>query len=368
MSKKVIAILSVLKPVDDTRNFEKIARSIGNTNKYDINIIGFSTKNICQHPNISFYPLFSFRRMSIKRLSAPITIFRKIIKLKPELIIVTCAELLAVIYLYKILFGCKIIYDIQENYYRNIIFTNVYPALIKYPLALSIRLIEQLGRPFINQYFLAEKIYAEQLSFTKGKSLILENKAVIPESIQMIWPKKNDTITFVYSGTIAEHYGIFEAIEFIKKIHAINQNVEFSIIGFAPDLRIYKKITTQTKDYSFIKIIGGDKLVPHDQVINEMLIANFCLLPYQTNRSTAGRIPTKLYECLVLEIPVIISSNDVWNDLVSINNAGVIHDFSGTHIPENIFKKVNYYGNNLSSNYLWKNEETKLVNTIEKLF
>ena len=52
MTKKVIAIISVLKPVDDTRNYEKVAASISNTNKYDINIIGFSANKKPANPNI----------------------------------------------------------------------------------------------------------------------------------------------------------------------------------------------------------------------------------------------------------------------------------------------------------------------------
>ncbi|MCK5102291.1 MAG: glycosyltransferase, partial [Cyclobacteriaceae bacterium] len=83
MTKKVIAIISVLKPVDDTRNFEKIARSLSNTNKYDINIIGFSTINIPSYPNIAFHPIFNLKRTSIKRLGVPVIIYKKLLKLKP---------------------------------------------------------------------------------------------------------------------------------------------------------------------------------------------------------------------------------------------------------------------------------------------
>jgi hypothetical protein len=63
MSKKVVAILSVLKPVDDTRNLEKIASSLGNTNKYDINIIGFEAKNLPDVQNITCHPIIQFRQI-----------------------------------------------------------------------------------------------------------------------------------------------------------------------------------------------------------------------------------------------------------------------------------------------------------------
>ena len=123
MTKKVIAIVSVLKPVDDTRNYEKVAVTISNTNKYDINIIGFLSKKNPTSPNTNFFPVFSFPRLSLERFLAPLKVYNILLKLKPELIIVTCAELLIVtcaellvdIFLYKILFGCKIIYDVQEN-------------------------------------------------------------------------------------------------------------------------------------------------------------------------------------------------------------------------------------------------------------
>jgi hypothetical protein len=35
-------LTSILKPVDDTRMFEKFGVSLGQTNKYDVNIIGFA--------------------------------------------------------------------------------------------------------------------------------------------------------------------------------------------------------------------------------------------------------------------------------------------------------------------------------------
>jgi glycosyltransferase involved in cell wall biosynthesis len=260
-----------------------------------------------------------------------------------------------------------VIYDIQENYYRNIIHTNVYPAYVKYPLAFFIRLKERLGTAFIDKYFLAEKIYYEQLSFTKDKAIILENKAVVPANIQHIRPVNRRITKFIYSGTIAEHYGIFDAIEFMKHIHKRYQNVELKIIGYAPDHRIYSKLLSYIEGINYIYITGGNSLVPHDQILKAMILSDFCLLPYQNSKSTEGRIPTKLYECLSLEIPVIASPDQAWNELVRKNNAGLIHDFKSPSIPETIFNPDDFYGHKSSGDYLWKNEAPKLIKAIEDL-
>ena len=100
MANPIIVVASVLKPVDDVRLYEKFALSLGQTNKYDINIIGFSTKNTPSQSNIKYYPIFKFRRMSIHRVLAPINYWICLRKLQPDLIIVTTAELLPVSCIY----------------------------------------------------------------------------------------------------------------------------------------------------------------------------------------------------------------------------------------------------------------------------
>lgn len=367
MTKKVIAIISVLKPVDDTRNFEKIAKSLGNTNKYDINIIGFSIKNIPSSQNITFHSVLNFKRNSLKRLLAPITVYKKLLKLNPELIIVTTAELLIVGILYKTLFGAKIIYDIQENYYRNIVYTNSYPALLKYPIALMVRAVELVSSLFIDQCIVAEKVYPGQMKYLSSKAEIIENKAIIPDLVKNMKRVKSNNLVFVYSGTIAEHYGIFDAIDFIINLKAVINHISFIIIGYAAQEKTYKRLQRLTKNLDYIKIIGGDRLVPHNKVLVEMQGADFCLLPYQHNKSTEGRIPTKLYECLAMEKPVIITSNPDWNSIVQSNNAGIIHDFKSENhsLSHHFFEK--YYGNNLSSQYLWENSSNKLLETVQKI-
>jgi glycosyltransferase involved in cell wall biosynthesis len=363
----VIVLASVLKPVDDTRNFEKIATSISNTNKYEINIIGFCPKILPTKTNIIFHPIFKFHRLSFKRLIAPIKTFQILLKLKPELIIVTTPELLSVMCVIKILFGCKIIYDVQENYYRNILFTGVYSVLVKFPLAIWIRWSEWLSKPFIDQYLLAEKVYKEQLRFAKNKSEILENKALIPLTKLQRADQKKDVTTFIYTGTIASHYGIFEAINFIRRIFIINSAVELIIIGYAPSKKIYKKVLFKIKDLNYIKIVGGDKLVPHCQILKELINADFCLMPYHKNKSSEGRIPTKLYECLALEKPVIITPNDAWNQIVDENQAGIIYDFNSKSIPDSVIKPPSFYGKNLSKKYVWDSEESKLLALINNM-
>ncbi|MCG8305872.1 MAG: glycosyltransferase [Cytophagales bacterium] len=367
MTRHVIAIISVLKPIDDTRNYEKIARTISNTNKYEINIIGFSAKKNPTHPNITFHPLFRFGRTGIARLGASFKIFKKLLKVKPEIVMVTCAELLIVSIVYKILFGSKIIYDIQENYYRNIAYTNVYPPLVKYPVAMLTRAVELVSCRFADRCFLAEKVYRRQLRFAASKSAVIENKALIPPVGFPAKKTSGKTLTFLYCGTIAEHYGVFEAIGFVARLKASLRSAKLIIAGYSAHVRTYQKLRAEIAGMDFIQLIGGDHLVPHSQILNELNRADFCLLPYRKSKSTEGRIPTKLFECLAMEKPIIISPNPAWDSIVKKNNAGIIHDFSQLEdFPEEMLNK-RFYGNDLSGAYRWENNSELLRSEIQRV-
>ncbi len=115
MAKFKILLASVLKTVDDTRMYEKIGMALAKIDKAEIHIVGFASNNVSSYDNIEFHGIFNFNRLSPKRLLASWKLWRLLLKLKPEVIIVNTHELLIVITLYRILFGCKLLYDIPEN-------------------------------------------------------------------------------------------------------------------------------------------------------------------------------------------------------------------------------------------------------------
>lgn len=367
MNKKVIAIISVLKPVDDPRNYEKIATSLGNTNKYDINIIGFKSKNIPASPCVTIHPEFSFRRKSFKRLAAPFKIGEKLIKLKPELVIVTCAELLVVTCLYKILFGCRIIYDVQENYFRNFLYSGAYSRLLKYPVAVLVRLLEYATAPLIDQFFLAEHIYARQLHFIGKRFIVLENKALLPEGFKKASKPQSEQYRFLYCGTITRHYGALEAITFYKNLQKLFPEATLTIIGHAPEPRFFSEVRNAATNYPGIFLLGDGGIIPHSEILKEMSSTDFVLLPYHSGPNVEGRIPTKLYECLAHEIPVIIPENASWSYLILENNAGIMHDFKGKIQPELIesIRTYSFFEKQTTDSFLWASIENELLTNIQ---
>ena len=55
MKKQRIVLASVLKPVDDTRMFEKIGKSLSDNPDFEIFIIGYPSKQPPNDPEITFF-------------------------------------------------------------------------------------------------------------------------------------------------------------------------------------------------------------------------------------------------------------------------------------------------------------------------
>ncbi|MDN4164113.1 glycosyltransferase [Cytophagales bacterium LB-30] len=327
MGSKKILIGSVLKPVDDTRSYEKIGMTLAQQPDCEITIVGYHSQKKAQTiQQIHLIPLFQFPRISLKRLFAPLKFFRTLLKVKPDIIIVTTYELLIVSCAFRIIFGSRIYYDVQENYALNVWHSDTLPFLLKPILYTYIRAIEYSTRPFIKGYLLAEACYKSQCGFIGAHHFLAENKYAGPV-ISRTKKEDNSPTHLLYSGTIAESYGVFEAINFAS---ALNKFLPCSltIIGYSSSSTTLDKIKQKIDNQSFITLIGGDHLVPHTQIIETISSADFGLIPYRNNPSTNTCIPTKLYEYLALQLPIICMPNPLWQALIQRHQAGIIHDFA----------------------------------------
>jgi glycosyltransferase involved in cell wall biosynthesis len=303
--------------------FEKIGATIADSNQFDVTIIGYPSSEQPTHVNIDFRPLYPFGRFSLKRLLAPWKVFQMINKVKPELIIINTPELLLVAFLNRIFYGRKIIYDVLENYYSTIRFTPAFPWLIRVVLAPWVRFIEVVSRAFVNEYFLAEKGYENELGFARPYTII-ENK--FPQAIALKYMSSRNKAysKLIFTGTLAPTTGVMEAIHLCKRLHEIDSTFTLSVVGYCALPDFLNQIKAAISGADFIKLTGGDTLVPHSKILSEIANSDTGIIIYSVNPSTESSIPTKLYEYLAMKLPVVISHNEQSHQLVERFNAGII--------------------------------------------
>jgi len=371
--KPKILIASVLKPVHDIRAFYKIGCSLAQTNKYDVNIIGFDSKKVSAHKNITTYPIYNFKRLSWKRLLAPFKLLKILIKVKPEIIIANTPEILKVIYVYKILFGAKLIYDIQENYTLNLRHGSDFPTFIKPLLLLNLYLTERISKYFVDCYFLAESIYKSQLKFLRNQQfIILENKVLRPathKNRKSVLITKYSPIRFIITGTLGASYGTLEGIAFYLSLKKLRPDSTLKIIGFAPNSNYLRKISDYARSHESIEVISQDKPIEHARIIAAIKESDVALLPYNINDNLKDRIPTKLYEYMAYQLPMIIPNNAKWLNLIAPYPAGIAVDFTTQNVEPVLrnLEKTSFYNSIPDISIYWDVEEKKLLNTIISL-
>ncbi len=367
MKKRRIVLASLLKPVNDTRMYEKMGASLARSANHEVYLIGYPSSLPINDLNIHFYSLPRFKRISLGRWWSRLKVLLFTIKVKPELFIVTTHELLIVAIVIRILFGTKIIYDIQENYWKNIIYTHAFPKPLRIVVASLVRLKEWITSPFYAQFLLAEKCYSEELGFLRNKYLIVENKCLIPPGFHR--KPAEDFIQLIFTGTLAESTGVLQAIDLAKKLFALEPKIRLTIVGHCLQLDVLQKIEQAVLQNPFISLVGGNKLVPHPVIMNAISTSNFGIIYYPPSPHTQNKNPTKLFEYLACQLPILLQNKKKWVAMCAPCHAAVPIDFDQIDI-ESILQQItskDFYSKE-PVDVSWQIEQEKLINLINHIF
>jgi glycosyltransferase involved in cell wall biosynthesis len=370
MSQHKIIIASVLKPLKDPRAYYRFGHSLRETNKYQINIIGFSSKKAPDEKNISFYSIFTKKRKHVSRFFSGLKLIGQIKKVKPKIIILSSWELLPAAVIGKIIFGGKLVYDVQENHISNIQY-NRSTSLWKKAVAKGlIGFFETISRPLISYFLLAEQCYVKELpDFTPY--LVLENKFYgNPVHINREVRLDKNVVKFLISGTITEVYGIVDAIEWFKIVHQGLPNIHLNIIGHCPLPEYEEKIIKACEGIEAISLTLSEQAVPYAEILEAYAQSDVILMPYHQLPSIKDKIPSKLYESLALGKPYLISPNANWQALTEKYNSGLSIEFRDLeNAAKNLafFLQGTYYRNLPGHEILWKSDEGKFLELMERL-
>lgn len=367
MKKRRIVLASILKPVDDTRMFEKIGASLSKVHDYEIFVIGYPSTGASKNlQNINQLPLKSFKRISLGRVYAAWQIMKMVYKVKPELLIVNTHELLIVGILNRIFFGTRIIYDIRENYWQNILHTKAFPTPFRPLLAAWVRLKEKATAPLFHGFFLAEKTYAKELGFLGNRHVVLENKMAVPDGFKR--STQGEKIRLLFSGTLAESTGVFEAINLAKKLHQVDSKTELTIIGFCGLPSTLSEIKKEIAGLPFITLIGGDRLVPHNKILVAIASTDFGIICYPPSHHIENRIPTKLYEYLACRLPILLQKQESWVEICKPYQAALEVDFLNIQPTEllDLMASTSFYISD-PDNVTWASEEPRLLKKVSDI-
>jgi glycosyltransferase involved in cell wall biosynthesis len=367
IKKRRIVIASVLKPVDDPRMFEKIGMSL--SRQYKVHIFGTSATNSVDSEDIFFHPIAKYDRLNLKRLLTPIRILKSILNLKPSVVIICTHELLWMVLVARVFTGCRVVYDIRENYYRNILHTTAFPPIIRVFVALYVRIKEWITSPIADRFFLAEAGYAREISFADGRSIILENKLKkIDVTTSKKWSAGDGNFHLLFSGTLAPSTGVFVAIQLAKALHTADEKIRLHIVGFSPMHSVRHEITKEIAGCSYIHFFEYAQPVPHTEILRAIQHADMGIIAYPPNLSTKNTIPTKLFEYLGYALPILLINHPVWVKMCAPYPAAIAFDASNVDAKNLLdsIRNTRFYEKHVDDIF-WESEEKKLLQSISLL-
>lgn len=366
--KTVIA--SVLKPVDDTRMYEKIGLSMHQTNRYEINIIGFVSKNLPCTEGIHFYPAFSMKRSSLKRFIATFKLLRLFIRIKPTLIIISTYEIIPAAWLYKqIRQGCKLIYDVRENYALNVM-SNGNGSLKSKWCASIIRWLETRLQAHVLLNILAEKSYANETNYFSEFEFILNKMKRMKYYDRTDTPVKLniECLKLVFSGTISLDYGVQQAIHFVNKMIQILPNITITFIGHVPNIELLTKLVSiHGKHFNFII---DNFPIPHERILQEIEKADMGIVAHQPTISIRNCFPTRIYEFMAMRKPFLLQNHTLWTGYCNQWDCCIPLDFNqfdAHQIAEQISRRT-FYKKGIPDDIYWDQEEVKLLKVLDSIF
>lgn len=387
-------LASVLKPVDDTRMHGKFAQALLAWPRAEVHVAGRASGRagppLPGQPDnrLRQHPIFQGTRLSLGRLAAQWRYWQLLRTIRPHLVIVHAPELLPLTLLWQALGrGRKFAYDIRENYALNVATQQVYHGWVKRTLTAGLRWLEGLAAGRATAVLLAEASYADELPFLgalpPGRVAVLENKyqptqaEALPTAARPL-PSPAKPIQLLFSGTISELNGVYEAIALAEALHQVwPGGAALRIVGFCqqPALlaamrKALKQLATTTP--GLVTLIGGAELVPHTRIVAEMQWAHVGLLPYRPHPSTWRCRPTKLFEYLAHGLPVLVPDNPLWLSIVQTYGAGLAVDFAhpaqvAARVAAALATTQFYPAGVPADEVLWAGEGKKLRHLLETL-
>lgn len=377
-----ILLASVLKPLDDTRMLGKFGRTLAGRPGTVVHVAGRQAPTPASLPdNLRTHALLEGTRLSLARLGAQGRYWRLLRELQPQVVFVHAPELLPLTVLWQTLGrGRCFVYDVRENYALNIQTQAVYPRWARGLLAGLVRGLETLAARRAAAVLLAERSYAEELPFAHpSRTLLIENKyqpspapAPTPAGPRQL-PTAAEPLQLLYSGTISELNGVWEAIRFTQHLRQAWPLAHLTIIGACQQPGLLPRLQAAVRaSQGAVTLVGGAGLVPHAEVVAAIQGSHLGLLPYRPHPSTARCVPTKLFEYLAHGLPLLVPPNPLWQQLAGRHGAGLTFDFQQASYPSaatlaGAIQAHPYYPRGIQAEAFWISEAEKLHQLMDSI-
>ena len=373
ISKIKVCHLTTVHPAFDTRIFHKQAKALAREG-YDVTLIAQNQKNeVVDMVKIIALPLEKNRihRMFWLTLRS----FWLALRLKAEIYHFHDPELLPVGIFLKLLTMKKVIFDVHEDFAKQMLYKPYIPEIARKSLSLFIKIIICLSSKLFDKIVVAGDDITEVFSNSNTYDKVTVLRNVPPaEFVESCYPnaEKIDN-RVVYIGALSISRGVKEIIE---AMNHIKNDAKLFLIGTFETRQLEEEISKSLNDK--VQIVGSIKFDEVPNYIKSAKVGLICFYPEPNNLACLSGRNNKLYEYMAGGLAIIGSDFPKWKEVIEGGNFGITVDPKN---PKDIATAIDYLLDNpeslkeMSKNgikavhekFNWDTEKEKLLQIYSKL-
>lgn len=314
MKKPHLCHLSLLNPLLHPRIYYKHALS-AKLAGHEVSIIAQGEGGPHTDDNgIHLVPLAPFARLSAERLSRKRQLLQMALAQQAEIYVLHSPELLSLGRKLKAKTGAKIVYDVHEDYHINLKHASYYPWGLRDLMAAYTRFAERQAVSWLDGVIYAENCYDNILNVPAGQKLILQNTytpRVASEAAALEIPPEP---YLLLSGTIAEERGLWESLASWEAINAVRP-IKLVIAGHCQLSDLLRRLhgyIAERQIEAQVQIIGGENYVSPANIQRLIQHCYAGMFLYRSQANLIGKYPTKLFEYLAFDQPLIYTDHPHW--------------------------------------------------------
>lgn len=361
-----ICHLTSVHTYKDTRIFYKECASLSKAG-FEVHLVAPDAPNNISN-GIHLHGLFTKTNNRFLRMTKVVAeVYKKAIQIDANVYHFHDPELIPVGLLLK-LKGKKVIYDVHEDYPREILSKYWIPKIFRWFISTLFEWFENNSSKIFDVIITATPHINNRFLKLGCNAININNYPILSE---LYMPENNIQKENVvcYVGSITEVRGIYQMVKALEYT-----NVKLLLGGMFSPPSLKEKIV-QNDGWKSIIYLGYLSREDIKKVLSVSLAGLVVLNPEPNHLNSQ---PNKLFEYMSAGIPVIASNFPLWKEILEENNCGIcVNPFDPKEIADAINWVVNHpreasemgkRGRELIiKKYNWEKESLKLIKTYQNL-
>ena len=306
MNNRVCIVTTVHHPFD-VRIFHKQARSLAKAGYEVLLIAPHDREEVVE--SVRLRPLGRPRNRAHRMTVMLVRALRLALAERADMYHFHDPELIPIGLILKTLISTQVIYDIHEDYPRQILSKAWIPAILRRPLAWGIKLLEHLAAKVLNGLVAATPGIARR--FPPSKTVIVRNFPRVEELIanrEEVIPYHERPNWAVYVGGITT---IRAAKEMVKAVTLVQTPAELVLAG-SFESQILQNEILALPGWSQVRFLGW---LSRFEVAEVLAKAKVGLVLYHPLPNHIEAQPNKIFEYMAAGIPFVASNFPLWREL-----------------------------------------------------